>query len=302
MKFNIPVKSKLLSHSAMNKFLGCPKKYAYHYIDHVEVEQVDTTAMDRGRAFHMLLEHDGDVPDGELLDELDRDLYELAKTKAAYRKLKSYQDRKLVPVLETREMKIISEEHQFIGYCDSIGVNDDTGKWMLGEMKTTSAFDPQKWNLLAMNTQISLYKNFCEEFAHENFLDQEDFSGVSYVTVTYSRKKPGKKSTAKKLTKASRRADETASEYQTRIKDDSEVYHKIVDPTPEAVNSAVQTFNAVKQAIHDLKGNSGNAIKNTENCFAWHRPCQYFSHCHGIDPFQDEETIKNEATIENDMG
>jgi len=281
-KYNLPTYKDhggLLSNSAMNMYFTCPRKYGYKYFDKVPTEEVAAAAMDRGSAFHQLVEDDGKTVEDVLLDIVGRDLFELAKVKVAYTKYRTFQDRGLLPKLEKNEEKLISEEHQFIGYCDNIGVQDN-GKWMLGEIKTTTRLDPLKWNLLEMNTQISLYSIFLKEFAHKNFLDWDDYLGVSYRTITMSQKKP-------LLQNKRNKSDETAHEFRERIKNDSDVFHKIVRPTDDAKHSALQAFETAKAGISEMRGRSDAGCKNTNNCFAWGRACEYFTHCHGLDPHND---------------
>lgn len=299
MSFKLPG-SGLLSYSGMALFLGCPRKYGYRYFDKVEQEVTDTSALDRGRVFHLLVEKNGDVSPHKLATEVGGDMYELAKVTAAYsayRKMAA-----ALPSLDLKEVKIVSEEHQFIGFVDGIGI-EASGQWRLGEMKTTTRFDPLKWATLAINPQIALYTAFAGEFAHGEFLALSDLQGVSYRTVTYSGKDPLEPSknplTPKtgKVRKNARLEKETVNDYARRIAGDSQVYHQMVSPTEEARLSALQSFGAVKEAIHDARGRSGDLVKNAGNCHAYGRPCEYFEHCWGLNP----EVTEPETQIINNL-
>lgn len=278
-RYNLPGKG-LLSYSGMSTFLGCPRKYAYRYIDHVEEESGDRSAMYRGTAFHKLVEFGGAVTDGDTLTQVDGNEYEAAKVKAAFSVYHAMETDGLLPKMNHREVRLLSDEHQYIGYVDMMGVDDD-GKWRLGELKTTARFDALKWGTLSINTQIALYTAFAGEFAHEQFLDMNDLEGVSYRTVLLSAKRP-LKPTNKRL------GMETPDAYAARIAGDAKVFHAMVSPSEEARVSALQSFNAVKEAVHDLGGNSGKAIKNPGNCHSYGRACEYFEHCWKIKPFTDE--------------
>lgn len=285
MKYKLPGRFGTLSYSGMNTFLGCQRQYAYRYIDKIPVEEVPAGAMDRGRAFHLLAEHQGEVSPPVLLAEVGGNPFEAIKVQSAYRKYRARELSGALPAMQHREIVIRSEELQFYGIVDMIGVKD-SGKWMLGELKTTTKLDAMRWSTLPMNTQIALYTAMSGEFAHEQFLALEDLEGVSYRVATMSAKKRLGPTKTKKRPNA-----ETEEEFAERIKDDGEVYHQIVTPLPEAVQSTLQTFESVKEGIHNLAGDSKKAIKNTGNCFAYGRICDYFATCHGFEPHVDEETL-----------
>lgn len=275
MKFNLPG-SGLLSFSGMSTFLSCPRKYAYRYIDKVEAEDTDTSAMDRGKAFHKLVEKAGNVG----ADELELEPYDHARVTTAYKVYENLQINSALPVLNHHEVRIIDEQHQFIGYIDGVGIQE-SGKWYLGEVKTTASFDPIKWATLATDYQIALYSNFCGDFAHEQFLAKEDLRGVSYRTIVMTKKRP-LSVTKKRLT------EESPEDYASRIAGDAKVYHQMVVPLEAAKNDALQSFAVVKDAIHGLRGDSKKAHKNPGNCRAYNRPCEFFEHCWQVNPLNDE--------------
>lgn len=280
MRYNLP--NGFMSFSAMTTFQMCPRKYAYQYIDKVEPEGTDTGALDRGSAFHKLVETSGRVDEVTLDETVGGNPYDLAKVKSAFSLYHGMEQEGLLPRMTHREVRLRSEQHQFIGYVDMIGVEPD-GRWRLGELKTAGRFDPVKWGTLPVNAQISLYTAFAGEFAHSEFLSMDDMQGVSYRTVVLSAKRP------KGPTKKEPHAKESADDFARRIEGDAKVYHQIVAPLPEAIAAAKQGFEYTKAAVHDLKGNSGRAPKHTGNCFAYNRPCQFFQHCHGIKPYSDEQ-------------
>jgi hypothetical protein len=300
MKYKLPG-SGLMSYSAMSLFLGCPRKYGYKYFDRVDTEERDTSAMDRGRAFHLLVELSGTQKAvTQAFIEVGESYHELARVRVAYERYRDMEQSGALPKMTAREVKIVSEEHQFIGYVDMIGV-DDNGKWRLGELKTTQRFDPVKWATLRINQQIALYTSFADEFAHKEFLSMGDLEGVSYRTVQLSGKKPLEASKVQttptgRPKKGARAEKESPDDFERRIAGDTQVYHQMVHPTREACLSAAQGFRFVKEAVHSARGRSDALPKSAGNCFAYNRACEYFAHCWGMQPEVDEA----EGMIEHD--
>lgn len=303
----------LLNQSGMMAFLACNRKYAYTYIDRLPRVFDTITALDRGSAFHLLAETRGEAR-ADAQRKLSHDPFETARVFLAYDAYKAQEDAGMMPPLTLAEQRVVSEEHQFYGTIDGIGVDDATGKWWLGEIKTTERFDPIRWQTLEINFQIALYTEMAKlEFAHEQFLSAADFTGVSYRTVEFSSRKPLKGSKqanprasrtrpprpgeAKDAYKTRLKTDETAEEFRERIKNDAKVFHKMVSTSDEARLSALQSFGAVKEAIDRLGTKSSNYVKNPGNCFSFGRPCEFFAACWGI----SVEEQKPELDVENDL-
>jgi len=290
-RYNLPG-SGLLSHSGMNTFLGCQKKYAFKYIDRVppETGEEGPGALERGKAFHTLVETGGA---GDIATDLQGDAYELVRVQSAYDAYEAHLQMGALPRVQFKEARLISDEHQFIGYVDGISERED-GSWMLTEMKTSQRFDPIQWATLRVNFQISLYTAFAMDFAHRELLDYDQLKGVSYQKIIFSAKKP------LQPTKKKRPNPESPQEFAQRIAGDTKIHHQMVVPTDHAKLSAVSTFDLVKQGIHALGGNSRVATRNTQNCFAYGRVCEYFGHCHGVS-FEDLEEDSATTRIANDL-
>lgn len=290
-RYNLPG-SGLLSHSGMNTFLGCQKKYAFKYIDRVPPETggEGPGALERGKAFHTLVETQGTA---DISPDLQCDPYELVRVQSAYDAYEAHLQMGALPRVQFKEAKLVSEEHQFIGFVDGISERED-GAWMLTEMKTSQRFDPVSWATLRVNFQISLYTVFATEFAHREMLDYDQLKGVSYQKIIFSAKKP------LQPTKKKRPNPESPAEFKARIEGDTKIHHQMVIPTDHAKLSALATFDLVKQGIHALRGDSRLATRNTQNCFAYGRVCEYFGACHGVS-FEDLEDDSATTRIANDL-
>lgn len=278
----------------MNTFLSCQQKYIFKYVDRREPEVggEGVQAIDRGRAFHTLVETNGAA---SVETDLQSDPYEHAVVYSAFNTYESLRQAGAIPSIKLKEAWISSEEHQFIGKIDGMAELSD-GSWMLAEMKTSKRFDPVGWATLQINTQIALYSAFALEFATKNWLEYDRLIGTSYQKVIFSAKKP------LAPTKKKRPYKETPEAYAERIKDDAKVHHQLVVSTPAARADALHTFERVKETIHSFTTQStGLATKNTGNCFQWGRVCEFFGACHGKS-FEDLEEDSGTTIIENDLG
>jgi PD-(D/E)XK nuclease superfamily protein len=289
-RYNLP--DGRLSFSGMTTFLACPRKYALQYMDKIERDQGDQTAMERGSLFHSFAEHDGAVSDEEVVETLE-DPFQVARVKAAYKQYSDAERRGIFPKMKHKEVKLYSEEHQYLGYVDMIGVKND-GQWYLGELKTTGYLDPQKWSTMSINMQTALYSAMSVDFAHENFLLKTDFQGISFRSVVFAAKKPLKQNKRNK-------EDESPSDYATRIEGLAQVHHQIIKPADYQEHEVVQTFTYVKERIDSLCGNSSRAPRNTQSCFMYNRPCDFFKHCHGISPDLEDVEPGVESGVEYDV-
>lgn len=272
----------------MMEFFACPRRYAFRKIEKIEPEDTPAPALDRGTAFHHLVETGGRERDAALVD---LDPFEAARVTTAYAEYKALEDSGALPSMTHREVKIVNEEAQFLGYVDMIAVDDVTGKWRLGELKTTMKFDPMKWATLRINTQICLYTAMSIEFAHAQFLDMADMEPVSYRTVLFSGKKP-----LLPTKSARRKTAETPEEFEARIKADPKVYHQLVAPDQLAIRSALHTFEKAKEGIDTYFNNPADAPKNPGSCHLYNRACDFFEHCWGMKP-----ELPETALTENDL-
>jgi hypothetical protein len=237
-----------------------------HYLDNIRFETSGKVPMTRGSAFHEAIEHDdpSTVMQRTDLNEFDKKLVFIAAVK--YREISDS-----LPKPTIREVKIINEEHGFIGYSDSATINDDNS-WLIGEMKTSTKLDAVEWATYQTSHQIGLYKSMSKEWCKDNFLSQADFAGVSFKKIVFGSKTPLKG-------RGKNAIPETPDQYAERVKKDVQVYHQIFQVTPEVENSAMQTFFFVKNAISNLGNKSGNYPKCQNACKGQYGLCDFFSEC-----------------------
>lgn len=263
------MKKKLHSYSSIRSFLDCPRMWAYKYIDEVELEFSGSVAMDKGKMFHELVEAENAIMP---MADNGLSLFDTAIVRSAAKK---YLDMAhTLPKPTKREVKIINEEKQFIGFADSITINDDNS-WLIGEMKTSSRFDPVEWAINQVSMQTALYKVMSKPWCAENFLSQNDFQGVSFKKIILSAKKPLKG-------RGKSAVPETLEQYEERIKDDAKVYHQIFAVSEAQERCAIQTYDYVLASIKNLGEKSDAYPKCNNRCKTAYGVCDYFEHCWGF--------------------
>lgn len=270
----LPMKYGLLSYSSMSKFLECPRKFAFQYIDKLEVESEEGVGLLRGRLFHNIIDtRDFSKSDAEpSLEQHNR-----ALVRAAAKMFLEKKDRGDFPVVTSTEQKIINEKEQFIGYVDEMSVDEVSGNWMVGELKTGSKFDPVKYAIAETKHQTALYKGMADEFCAERFLSPQDFAGLNYKEIIFPNIKPLKG-------RGKNAVQETMEDFEKRAYEKTLVLHKIVKVADSTVNSALMTFRHVLDGIDNLGKNSDNYPKNCNSCLhPYFGICPYFKACWGVD-------------------
>lgn len=282
----LPMKYGLLSYSSMSKFLECPRKFAFQYIDKAEVEGEDGIGLIRGRVFHSIIDTNNFDALQEIPDDVNRAL--VSAVAKLYLKKKERGD---FPVVTHTEQKIINEKEQFIGYADEMSVDEKTGNWMVGELKTGSIFNPVKYAIAETKHQTALYKGMAEQFCSERFLSTNDFAGLNYKEVIFPNIKPLKG-------RGKNAVPESIDAFEARVYDKAQIYHKIVKVSDSTVSDALYTFRNVLDAIDHLGSNPDKYMKNCNSCLHPHfGACQYLELCHGI-----KINLTDEVSSDIDMG
>jgi hypothetical protein len=257
----------------MTKFLECPRRFAYHYIDKIETTFEEGIGMLKGRAFH-------DAIDSGNFDKLDENLgnHEPEKrlVKAAVRMFREKKERGDFPVVTHTEQKIINEEECFLGYMDEVSIDDKSGLWMVGEMKTSAKFDPVAYAIAETKHQTALYKGMAKPFCSSKFLSVNDFAGLNYKAVIFPFIKPlkgrGKNAVA-----------ETLDAFEQRAYEKTMILHKIVPVRDNIVNDAMHTFRHTVAAIDHLGKNSDRYPKHCGSCnHIYFGLCEFIEVCMGI--------------------
>jgi hypothetical protein len=263
----------------MSKFLECPRKFAYYYIDKIETEFEEGQGLLRGRAFHDVIDSGNFAKINEhIKDEPNR-----ALVRAAARR---FIEKKAVgdfpPVTHT-EQKIVNEEECFLGYADEMSIDENTGAWMVGEMKTSSKFDPVQYAIAETKHQTALYKGMAKPFCSSKFLSVNDFAGLNYKAVVFPFIKPlkgrGKAAVA-----------ETMEDFEKRAYEKTMILHKIIPVKDNIVDDAMFTFRHVVASIDHIGKNSNRYPKNCGSCnHNFFGLCEYFEICTGLNiTLQDE--------------
>ena len=161
----------LFSHSRINCFKQCPKKFDYRYNKHLFKIDEESTILIMGKAFHRGIEL-GDV--GKLEQELDNNndflnenaetnkVIVLAMVEAFFNK---FPDHNEGDVKHEVEIKTKFGGYDFIMYADAIV--EEVDGIVLREYKTTSRIDSTYIDKLKFNDQISRYCLAIEQEYHK---------------------------------------------------------------------------------------------------------------------------------------
>ena len=271
-RFWLPMRSGLLSFSAMSKFQECPRKWALQYIDNVQIEQEEGDGLLRGRAFHEAIEtNDPEQAAANLKDQADG-----ALVRAASRKYLEAKQRGDFPKVTHVEQKIINEERQFIGYVDEMSIDDDNGNWMIGEMKTTKKFNPVEYAIMDIKPQTALYKAMSTPFCSSMGLSVKDFAGLSCKKIVFPGIRPLKG-------RGKNAVPEAIEDFEKRAYDGVAIYHKIVKVTERVENDALLAFQHTLESIDHLGADSSRYPKHSNSCLhPYFGICPFFQTCHGI--------------------
>jgi hypothetical protein len=155
-------------------------------------------------------------------------------------------------------------------------VDEESGNWMLGEMKTGGKFDPVAYAIAETKPQTALYKAMSVPFCSERFLSHKDFAGLSFKQIVFPFIKPLKG-------RGKNAVPETMEDFELRAFDKTMILHKIIKVQDQTVANAVYTFRHVLASIDHLGPRSENYPRNCQACnHPWFGLCAYFEICHGI--------------------
>jgi hypothetical protein len=288
-RFWLPVRTGLLSYSAMSKFQECPRRYAFSYIDKPDLpDEPEGRGLLRGRAFHTAVENNDHTNLGK--DHgLDHVNYVLVR--AAAKRYLIMQKAGNLPNAKYQEQKIINEEEQFFGKVDNMDVDEDSGLWTLGEMKT-GKFDPTAYALAETRPQTALYKAMSKQFCSDNFLSHKDFAGLNYIHVDFPNVKPHAFKPAPKSgkNKGIERPAESVEDFELRAFDQTRILHQVLKVRDETVKSAVNDFRYTLAAIDHLGPNSNRYPKHCNACkHPFFGLCEYAEICHGMKLFLTDD-------------
>lgn len=238
--------------SRIKAFKACRRAYQLKYLENLVPVQIPES-LETGKRYHQyleLLENGGDLPEDDYSKE--------AAMAAAYAK---YILPRFHVVAAERELEKPIGEHILHGFVD--GLTDDGH---IVEHKTTSQ-DIQEggeyeYNLL-WDEQVLAYMSL---------------TGLREVYYTVCRKPMIRQ-----------KKDETDEEFYNRILEwyDTDTEQKIRVFTVERTDDEVAQFEDDFMMICDEMTHSGYHYRNTCNCNAWGRRCEYSSICLHYDPEQN---------------
>lgn len=261
-----------MSYSSASQVLGCPRRYFYRKIKKYDqdADAPDDLHFRFGKAYHHALEkclhtptqhHVSHVEEGCALNGLGKpEVIKISSMLISYFQLHLKSGLHCVGV----ELKVENDKLQ--GYIDAV-MKDANGYWWIVDLKTSSRVKVEDLvKKLADDFQLNLYAAFADQVAEKFGLDPAKFMGCRYRTC----QKP---------------------DLVVRDIDTADSYHKrnpqmCVDI--EVPVSAMNPADAVKQAeiayalsLDLAQRDEADVPKNTKDCMAYFKPCEYWSRCYG---------------------
>ena len=285
-----------LSYSAADEIVSCEQKWVFKKVLKVEVDpdaNVDTLAFRFGKAFHWIhevCEHEiayFDDKADELIKKACED-FQLNEDSACY--LMSTVTASLTlwrkTGLRVIKCEIEIKDEKFIGYVDFVAVCPNSGKWWIGDLKTTSMTSNISARL-TRDPQLSLYSARKQQIADMLNLDVALFQGALYretvkpkivvATIKAPKKKLKKGEVAPIETMETAARKETPREFLARCMADTQMY---IVPAADIVDHQLMVHNILHDRAMALQA-GGTPIRNYKNCMAYNKKCDYFSRCYG---------------------
>lgn len=268
-----------LSYSSWSLLKQCKRKYLHDKVlkTAIDPDASDSTeAMDLGSAFH-------DVLEARVHDTRGMKANEIRPFVEKYEALDWQQHGPLIcamlkhyAIMHARsKMKVLHCEFEiltpeFRGFVDVI-LQDQEGKWWIGDMKTTASFNPAIIARLARDEQLNLYAYHLSTIAEALKLPPKSFAGVRYRAVTKSKAVRGKRS--------------FGDHYEHLLK--SVVAYDI--PIPKQDLHSMLIYDSFRHAqkeadaMHAIFKAKGplQIEPNFKACFDYWKPCEFWSQCHG---------------------
>ncbi len=266
-----PKAHKGLSPSSLALYQACPRKYKLKKIDKIanDSDYVEDTAIFAiGKAFHKVCEDSMHDLTKISVDEIKGivELYQL-QVDEWYPMIKVMLDQyHKVHVKSGLEVIACEQEIEtefFYGIVDVV-LKGPEG-WWIGDLKTAGSFSPTQVPGLLSHPQLNLYAAHSPFLARNLGLDIKEFKGCRYRVTTKS--------------KLQRKVLELEPDYMARLAK-SITSQDFVLPVEQMIHR--QVYAAHKQAFAEIsKGDKGSYPPNYANCFAYFRPCELWSNCHG---------------------
>lgn len=260
-----------LSPSSMQTYLICARKYWHNKISKTHYDpdaEVDTKAFDIGKAFHKVLELCRHETRGLKLSKITEDVKEFNLTEnetlmiAAM--ISKYQAMHETSGLSAFFCEVEVRTDEFYGFIDVI-LGDIEG-WWISDMKTSASYNSQIVPRLPSDIQLNLYAKHVGLIAEMMKLDVKKFMGCRYRIATKSRLIRGKR--------------ETAAEYFERLSSSVKALEVVIPKEHLNPEGVVETFGKIVSKVKTLT-DVKYYPQNFTNCLAYHKPCEFWSRCHG---------------------
>lgn len=256
----------MFSHSRINCFKECPKKYQYKYIDKLYPLDDQSAALSMGKSLHYGIEHGSS---DKAIEEMDKNTYYISEQGEtdkvivmamidAY--LKKFPNHSKLE----HEVHLIGgliEQDDFQMYLDGLEETDE-GFWII-ETKSTSTLDDNYINKLDYNDQISRYYYFA------NMIVDKPLLGIKYRII----KKP----------RIRQKKDESVVQFRQRLVEllsqDDNIVELIITRTEDQIESCI------KDTIYDMNviKQTTRFTKNLNSCTMYNKPCPYMNLCRNIE-------------------
>lgn len=295
----------LITQSGAKRFLSCRKSYEFRY-ERELVPNQEPHELWFGQIWHDALQahHLGQDAMAVIREkckshQTNDDMYNLVAM------LRGYIDRHGTP--DDEEFEVVALEQEFSvplvdprtgrqigewkrgGKVDGIIRKRSSGKLWLMEHKTAARIDAQYLAKLWLDFQITSYSGVAAE------IYKEPLEGVLYnvtrkmAKVQRARKLPEtdaefaqRQAEAKAPNRLKRKMGETDGEYGERLCHsyrDGEMFHREEIYLDQVSIDKVQLETAMIVDDIDRARKEGTWYRNTDNCFKWHKGCEYLPIC-----------------------
>jgi len=259
-----------LSYSSMNEILGCEQKYAFRKVLQVEPDEdyfQETDAMDIGSVMHKCLEDCYHDLNGFKISTLKKEIEEYRDTldfeqhgPLLWAMLRRYKVMHESIGLKCSQVETELTSKDFKGFVDLV-LDDEAGIWIT-DLKTAATISRFLQARLKDDRQLNLYVHQFQQLAKPG----KKILGAKYRVVTKSKLK--------------RKKTESFKEFSDRIYAGINAYEYTIPVELLTMESAVDAFNEVRKVQKALHKNKV-ARRNYNYCESYHRPCEFWSRCHG---------------------
>ncbi len=262
-----------LSPSSLSLFQSCARKYYLKKVAKVPIDDdasEDTEAFDIGKAFHKVLEDNKHELKGLKYQSVADtvvglfDLTEHFHLPMIFSMLAKYKILHEKAGLKAIACEVELETDTFYGFIDVI-LQEPDGRWWIADIKTAASYTPGLLPSLPKHQQLNLYAAHAYLVAEKLSLDLHAYAGIRYRVITKSR--------------IGRKKDEKVEDFLKRLSSSVQAYDVAI---PKEIMNVVEVLDVHYQAFkHTRKKKEKDFPRNYGSCFAYYKPCEMWSKCHG---------------------